>query len=171
MNKKRTQWFVNRSMQLRIAIELSLFFSIILFVIWVDYYVLNNFSQVLNISFDRNTLSIISGYSLIILVLNVIFFYIVTVYFSHRIAGPAINISQSLAAIQSGHLDTRITLRKADYLKEISQDINAVTEQFQHTIKQLEQHLQALKKASVIDATMQADIDAMQKLLSYYRTS
>ena len=44
--------------------------------------------------------------------------------FSHRIAGPMINIRRALNAIQDGRLDTRIKLRKHDLLMEAADDLN-----------------------------------------------
>lgn len=53
------------------------------------------------------------------------------IVFSHRIAGPLPKIYQALDTIGEGSFDVKLTLRKTDELRELSDHINAMAEKLQ----------------------------------------
>jgi len=58
------------------------------------------------------------------LVVFVFVLVFVTVFLSHRVAGPLVNLDNSLARVADGDLTTRLQLRPRDELKNIRDSFN-----------------------------------------------
>lgn len=56
-----------------------------------------------------------------------------SIFVTHRIAGPVYRIKQALAEIAGGHLDTTVRLRKWDDLQEMARHVNLLAEEL-HTV-------------------------------------
>ena len=61
---------------------------------------------------------------LIQLVIFVFVLVFVTVFLSHRVAGPLVNLEKSLARVADGDLTTRVQLRPRDELKNVRDSFN-----------------------------------------------
>lgn len=75
-----------------------------------------------------------------------------SIFVTHRIAGPVYRIKQALAGIAGGHLDTTVRLRKWDDLQEMAQHVNLLAEEL-HTV------VTAMKDEY---ARLTADIDELE---------
>ena len=144
MKVKRRQLLVNKRLQTFFALQIGVFFAICFGVLLIDYYVLKELSIARTLAFSdpiRGSVSLFDvpiGYAMMLLVLNGAFFYMLSVFFSHRIAGPIINITRCLHQVQEGDLTVQVTLRKDDYLKEIECGLNDLTKNLQHTMKEIQ---------------------------------
>ncbi|MBF0407975.1 MAG: methyl-accepting chemotaxis protein [Candidatus Riflebacteria bacterium] len=71
---------------------------------------------------------------LLLILVNVIIIFIVSIMYSHQIAGPAYKLEKSINRIAGGDLTFEIHLRKNDNLKEVAVAINKMLAKFRETI-------------------------------------
>jgi methyl-accepting chemotaxis protein len=138
---KRKQKLVNTSMQhgFILRVYFSIFVSLLVFT-GVMYLVFRsgvrgfvsgeNFLSKINVLKDVNAfmVELFSGrlfiIALAVLLISFLVTYIMFIYYSHRIAGPAINFKNTFNKIKSGDKSARVSLRKNDYLKELADEFN-----------------------------------------------
>ena len=168
MKVKRRQLLVNKRLQSFFALQIALFFTFCLCIMAIDYFILTELSNARSLAFsdpirqDPSIFDITIGYAMMLFALNGAFFYLLSVIFSHRIAGPMMNITRSLNAIHTGDLSTMIHLRKADYLKEIEGNINQVTTGFRQTVNTLNEVINELDDSD--------EKQKLQAILQHYKT-
>ncbi len=71
---------------------------------------------------------------LLLVLVNVIIVFIVSIMYSHQIAGPAYKLEKSLNRIADGDLTLEIHLRRNDNLKEVASAINRMLGRFRETL-------------------------------------
>ena len=71
---------------------------------------------------------------LLLVLVNVIIIFIVSIMYSHQIAGPAYKLEKSIHRITHGDLTFEIHLRRNDNLKELAIAINGMLAKFRETI-------------------------------------
>ncbi len=72
---------------------------------------------------------------LVVLVfVNVIIVFIVSVMYSHQTAGPAYKLEQSIKRISEGDLTFEVSLRRNDNLKELAAALNELLKKFRVTL-------------------------------------
>lgn len=71
---------------------------------------------------------------LLLVLVNVIIVFIVSIMYSHQIAGPAYKLEKSIQRIANGDLTFEIHLRRNDNLKEVAGAINTMLSRFRETI-------------------------------------
>ncbi len=89
----------------------------------IDYYL--SFGR--NAGWNRDMLEVFLVAQKLPLIQLVVFVFVlvfVTVFLSHRVAGPLVNLDKSLARIADGDLTTRLQLRPHDELKNIRDSFN-----------------------------------------------
>jgi methyl-accepting chemotaxis protein len=59
----------------------------------------------------------------------ILIYAVVSIFISHKVAGPLFRLKRSLAMIAAGNLDIVIRLRKWDDLKDLAEHINLLTEE------------------------------------------
>ncbi len=89
--------------------------------------------------------AVVWTYSVSSLVIAVVVFLLACVYYSHRIAGPAKKLTQSLDDIADGDLRIRVKLRKSDYLKEVADAVNGVTLTWGNAMTKIHRSIQSIK--------------------------
>ncbi|MBT5229700.1 MAG: hypothetical protein HOM11_05430 [Methylococcales bacterium] len=153
MTKKvaRKKIWINKRLQSQIALHLAVFFALCCLVVFIDYTIFEELLRAQQISneigkFNGQTsahsdfIILATTYGVALLVLNLSFFYGLSLYISHRIAGPIVNITQRIQDLQEGKLTARVHLRKGDYLIDIETSINELAETLQHDIREIKQH-------------------------------
>jgi methyl-accepting chemotaxis protein len=60
----------------------------------------------------------------------ILLFGIISIFISHKIAGPLYRLKKSLSLITEGNLNIKINLRKWDDLKDLAEHINMLVEEF-----------------------------------------
>ena len=73
---------------------------------------------------------------LLLVLVNVIIVFLVSIIYSHQIAGPAYKLEKSIKRIADGDLTFEVTLRRNDSLKELATAINLMLGKFRETLAQ-----------------------------------
>ena len=135
MLKRRTQYFVERGLQLRFARFVLLFMlsGCVATALIVFYATFSVLSEKLMGIYPQSRLTEIfraayGAFGVALLVMVPVIFY-GAVVFSHRLAGPMPKIYQALRDIGAGNFSVRLTLRKRDELRELADVINAMAAQ------------------------------------------
>ncbi|MDD3377283.1 MAG: methyl-accepting chemotaxis protein, partial [Candidatus Riflebacteria bacterium] len=71
---------------------------------------------------------------IILVVVNIIIVFVVSVMYSHQIAGPAYKLENSIKRITEGDLTFEVSLRRNDNLKELASALNSLLEKFRITL-------------------------------------
>lgn len=94
----------------------------------------------------------------------------VTLFISHKIAGPMYRFEKELAKIGQGDLRTKVVLRQHDQAVDMAHCINSMTESLHHRIEELRIELEALNRIAIDhqapDAVVQK-IGALQQGLEH----
>jgi methyl-accepting chemotaxis protein len=125
--KPRRRYFVNWAIQgnLILGILVSVILSAVL--VFLDYYL--SFGR--NAGWDPAMLEIFLKAQTLPVAQLVVFTFVlvfVTLFLSHRVAGPLVNLEKSLARLGEGDLTIRIRLRPRDQLKNIRDAFNRAAE-------------------------------------------
>lgn len=72
------------------------------------------------------------------------FFGFISIFYTHKIAGPAYRLKIKLEQMAEGKLDARVTLRKGDDLQELADCINILSEELQTFTAALQENYQSL---------------------------
>jgi len=89
---------------------------------------------------------------------------VLTLFYSHKIAGPMYRFKMALRQITAGgQLDFRVAFRKSDVIHPMAQSLNEMIEQYNERINFLESRLLALKQSSAL--LLEGKIDEKQELL------
>ena len=148
---KRTHYFVARRAQVRMAVELVVLWLVGAFLAVMNLYVLHKLGDLYwsdTLQSDYTTWvdnAVVWTYSVTSLVIAVVVFLLACVYYSHRIAGPAKKLTQSLDEIADGNLRIRITLRKSDHLKEVADAVNGATLRWGNAMTKIHGSIQSIK--------------------------
>ena len=70
----------------------------------------------------------------VLIFVNVIIVFIVSVMYSHQTAGPAYKLEQSIKRISEGDLTFEVSLRRNDNLKELAAALNELLKKFRVTL-------------------------------------
>ncbi len=70
----------------------------------------------------------------VLIFVNVIIVFIVSVMYSHQTAGPAYKLEQSIKRISEGDLTFEVSLRRNDNLKELAAALNDLLRKFRVTL-------------------------------------
>jgi methyl-accepting chemotaxis protein len=71
---------------------------------------------------------------LLLIFVNVIIIFIVSVMYSHQTAGPAYKLEKSIQRITEGDLTFEVSLRRNDNLKELAAALNDLLKKFRTTL-------------------------------------
>lgn len=71
---------------------------------------------------------------LLLVFVNVIIIFIVSIMYSHQTAGPAYKLEKSIQRISEGDLTFQVSLRKNDNLKKLAEALNDLMDKFRVTL-------------------------------------
>ena len=112
--------------------------------------------------------------SLITLALLAIATIIITLFISHRIAGPMFRFEKELKEIGEGNLTKKVFLRKKDQAEELADSINAMTASLHgkviHIRNRLEQILESARKQNASKDLIEELEKLHQDILSNLKT-
>ena len=97
--------------------------------------------------------------------------FMLVVFHSHRIAGPAHKFAQTLRRIAAAELDQPLRLRKNDFMKEVGEAINEVIAKESQRVmelRRLHRNLHA-RAATLRDADLMRQVDALGAALEAYQ--
>lgn len=93
---------------------------------------------------------------------------IVTLLFSHKIAGPLYRFRKAIAEVRLGNLASNFHLRNYDQLKDLSEEVNVMIDKTREQIDLIKSDVAKLKakKSSISEQ----DIEELDKKINYFRT-
>jgi methyl-accepting chemotaxis protein len=175
MNKQKQRklknFLIDKDIQLRIIVNTLLYlaFSIIVMLSVMFYPLALDITLSNDLEVQYN-----AAYSFLFLVQRLIPAVIVLfilfgthmVFVTHRICGPLENFAQTLEKIAKGDLRRRVSLRKDDYFKEKSSQINHMIDGFSSIVNKLIEDHQALTQ--IVDTAIGhiEDLNTEEKLRS-----
>jgi methyl-accepting chemotaxis protein len=68
----------------------------------------------------------------------ILLFGVLSIFITHKIAGPLYRLKKTISEITNGNLDVRVKLRKGDDLKDLAEHVNMLSEElrtFVNTVK------------------------------------
>ncbi len=167
---KRRKVYIKKEFQFRFILK---FCMILLAGVLISTVLLFMFSQdTLTSSFSHSRLVIKSTgeamlpaiiyTNLISLALIIVMTIVVTLYISHKIAGPIFRLESEIKRIGGGDLSTKITLRNKDQMLEFAETVNDMTSELHRRISEIQRQVDAIADAAsgadtVKDVNHQAD--------------
>lgn len=143
MTSQRKNYFISKDMQGKFAGTILLLALLVTVITACNIYVLGSYFYESSITqTEGQTLAMIMESfmkemwpRLIILVMvNIIIVFVVSVMYSHQIAGPAYKLENSIKRITDGDLTFEVSLRRNDNLKELAAALNILLEKFRNTL-------------------------------------
>ena len=140
---QRKNYFIAKGMQSKFAGTILLLAFLITVITACNIYVLGSFFMQTQASIGENQtaegmmrhfVTQLWPRLLLLVLVNVIIVFIVSIMYSHQIAGPAYKLEKSIQRIASGDLTFEVTLRKNDNLKELAASINGMLSKFRNTL-------------------------------------
>lgn len=93
--------------------------------------------------------------------------FLMSLFMSHRIAGPIYKLSKFLNGLRNGSL-AKIGFRKNDHFQELAQDYNFMIESISDQVSASKAHLERAL-ASVKDEETRKEIEGAKKALDYFQ--
>lgn len=88
-----------------------------------------------------------SFYSIFILAIVTVGIALITVFYSHKIAGPIFRIEKNLEAIGFGDLTLNTKFRGNDQLVTLADDINSMVRSLNHTVRSCSEALDRVERS------------------------
>jgi methyl-accepting chemotaxis protein len=92
-----------------------------------------------------------------------------TLFVSHKIAGPLYRFGKTIESIGEGNLQERIHLREKDQLKDFAEQVNNMTENLSRRVERIEAEISRLKAKTASGAelaTFKEDLDRLEATLN-----
>lgn len=140
---QRKNYFVSKDMQSRFAGTILLLAFLVAVITACNIYVLGSY-------FVSTSTTLVEARSLtatlqhfvtefwprlmVLVFVNVIIVFIVSVMYSHQTAGPAFKLEKSIKRITEGDLTFEVSLRRSDNLKELATALNDLLKKFRTTL-------------------------------------
>jgi methyl-accepting chemotaxis protein len=114
---------------------------------------------------------------IIVTLITGLFAVILTLLFSHKIAGPLYRFKEELKLIEEGDVSSTFNIRKYDQLKELAERLNSVKAQlkqslsiFKSEIKDLENKIEQLNVEQSRKDELINNIKKINKEIDYFKT-
>ncbi len=95
----------------------------------------------------------------------------VTLYVSHKIAGPLYRLGKSLENLGSGDLSFSVKLREHDELSDFAATLNSTIENLRERVSQIQEEIDRVRKKAQTQGwgpeEMQRDLDTLQEKTQY----
>ncbi|MDN5277949.1 MAG: hypothetical protein PWR01_1914 [Clostridiales bacterium] len=140
---QRKNYFISKGMQSKFAGTILLLAFLVAVITACNIYVLGSFfvSTKTTLVEARGVTSIMQHFFtefwprlLLLIFVNVIIIFIVSVMYSHQTAGPAYKLEKSIQRITEGDLTFEVSLRRNDNLKELASALNDLLKKFRTTL-------------------------------------
>jgi methyl-accepting chemotaxis protein len=106
--------------------------------------------------------------------LVVLFFGVISIFITHRLAGPVFAIKRMLKTLGHGDLSARIRLRKGAELQDLADAVNDMAHRYESLVSSLEERFRSIateardlarQDAVMKKSTLLADIEAVEQIL------
>jgi len=88
----------------------------------------------------------------------------VTLFISHKIAGPIYRVEKEMKNIAFGNLSNKISLRKNDQIKEMAESLNQMAESLHEKMVEIRNEVDHLQTSAVHQNAPKTVIDEIQRL-------
>jgi methyl-accepting chemotaxis protein len=190
--RTRKHYFINKKLQLKyiiLTMSLLVLFTIILLSVIIAPYVIALFSDIpLSRQNEAATflLTLNNNSTWIGIALSILLFGILSIFITHKIAGPLVRFERLAESIADGNMTTRIKLRKGDDLHKLAEGFNQMADNLESLLvsidmeqKKLSSHITDLRREltarNISEQTVQelatkidADKDDISKILKTY---
>lgn len=142
---QRKNYFISKGMQSKFAGTILLLAFLVAVITACNIYVLGSFfvSTKTTLVEARGVTNIMQHFFtefwprlLMLIFVNVIIIFIVSIMYSHQTAGPAFKLEKSIKRIAEGDLTFEVSLRRNDNLKELAVALNDLLKKFRNTLAQ-----------------------------------
>ena len=188
----RKHYFINKKLQLKyiiLTMSLLVLFTLILLSIIIAPYVIALFSDIPLSRQNEAAAFLLTLHNNSIWVgtsLTILLFGILSIFITHKIAGPLVRFERLAESISDGNMTIRVKLRKGDDLHELAEDFNQMADKLESLLinidtehKKLSSHITDLRREltarSISEQTVQelatkidADKDDINKILETY---
>jgi methyl-accepting chemotaxis protein len=165
--KYRRTYLVDPEAQLNLARQFIFVTSIGACLGVANVYVIRDLMAVETYTLLEN--AILCGYGLILVAISLGLVCLLCVFLSHRTAGPAVKIGETLMKMADGDLWTKIRLRDTDLLQDVAQGVNATSRNFRQTVVDIRRELEQMQPAVRGNPALERRVAHIQKLLRKYR--
>lgn len=112
------------------------------------------------------------GSIVLLVVANCVLFFLASIFYSHRLAGPQVKMVQALRDLQGKNLGVHVTLRRTDFLYEIADGINQVAREWDDAVRRLRAECDAIRRSAAgLDLPGLTDsVEAMERTLGEFKT-
>ncbi|MEW6710429.1 MAG: hypothetical protein AB1403_11455 [Candidatus Riflebacteria bacterium] len=140
---QRKNYFISKGMQSKFAGTILLLAFLVAVITACNIYVLGSFfvSTKTTLVEARGVTNIMQHFFtefwprlLMLIFVNVIIIFIVSIMYSHQTAGPAYKLEMSIKRITEGDLTFEVSLRRNDNLKELATALNELLKKFRNTL-------------------------------------
>ena len=133
--KKRKNYFIEKGLQTQIIVSFIVLTVFVLLITMFNLYFLSQymiantlepaeyiqFSSMLSRAFSMLKFKIY-----LLIGIDVIIVFIVSLFISHQLAGPGYKIKKSITKIKDGNLNFKVVLREGDKFDDIANELNAL---------------------------------------------
>ncbi len=148
---RRRKYFLSKSAQPRLLLGVALLFLILIVIASGLFYILANRELSTEYYKAHSTLKHVMEnllpWLLLVNVLGLIVVLFLSVFYTHRIAGPTYRMKQDLRRIGQGFLATRVKTRKRDQLKDLEFEINEMAEELRRGVQETKEHFRKLQSS------------------------
>jgi methyl-accepting chemotaxis protein len=126
--RRRSIYIIDREFQFRFMttwLVMTLgFVLIVLAVLWAGLTSIKSMAATTGKEFIWSDLAFMMKANAIFIILLTVYMALHTIMLSHRIAGPAYRLCQSIKRLRTGDYDFAVVLRKKDHLKNVADNLN-----------------------------------------------
>jgi methyl-accepting chemotaxis protein len=122
---------------------------------------------------DGFSMTLAYGYAGTMVAISLGLLFLLCLFFSHRIAGPAFRIAGALDRMAGGDLCVKVTLRDADLLNELASSFNTATQDLRTALGEVETELQRARRLADGNSQLDACLRRAEQALAGFtiRTS
>ncbi len=148
---KRRRYFIDKQFQTKymvLTILLLVVYTLLFVVILFTPYVLPLYSDVPLEEQTRSARMLLSLHTSVWPALGIVILTlgVLSVFITHKIAGPVYRFKKVLSEISAGNLNVSVHLRKRDDLKDLAEDLNMVIKELQVFVRTLQADHETLSK-------------------------
>jgi methyl-accepting chemotaxis protein len=100
----------------------------------------------------------------------IVYIIMISLIFSHRIAGPVFKMKRSAGLVAKGDLTANFTIRKYDELTTLSNELENAVGVLRGSMADIQKNMNALKKASSEEERKKC-LEGIEEVVSRYKTS
>ncbi len=173
---RRRNYFIERGFQSRFMTQFCLVVILTSFATALALYLLNNQSTTVSFRNLRAVANTTTDYLIPALVQTVlvstvvvgIVVMMVTLFSSHKIAGPLYRFRKGLNRIESGDLTENFHIRKEDRLQDIASSMNRMTQKLREAMTEVKKQCQMLEESDH-NSQIEKSVEEIKKSLDHFK--